>query len=1404
MAEQSTPNTFSAGMVTDLDPAYQSKESYFTGLNIRVITNGDKSFSIENIAGPSSKSSLNYTNRVHGAVIIEDYLIVIEKILSSNNITIRKYDLNSDGSFDGGESFSGTGLWTGAGLLSENCGKIEIESVVETENIHRIYFTDGITSLKTLNVKESTATINAMNVSDFEVFKPNLLTGVTLSDYNETGGGLKYGSYSYVYRLGSVNEGSYTDWSNISMPINIVKNSITNNTSLGVEGGSSGDVSSASLKLSIPNVSTSYETIQVASIHYTSENTQTINIIEEGSIVGTTETVTHTFTHSGFETETLVTGGIAAAIISNETWNTCKVLAQKDNKLFAGNLKSTSLDVDSAMESIGKLKSYRGSESGGTWTLETHSDDANPHRHYNGGSDNWSWDPNLTTDKKKYKFINYNFGVDAQNPVYVLGAETVGYSSGSDGFRMTFTQVDYFIDENHNASPTGSTSPAMQNDEQPANEIYTLSASYNNSSYINGKPGPHNPKWDNEFRSFKRGECYRFGVVFYDKQGNPGFTHHLGDIKMPDALDPNGKILNTAGDGVQDKVYNSQNSCWSPFSTPISGTPSVLAHALIPRLEVRLPSSITGEISGYKIVRAELTENDKIIITQGLLSHNEKHHTTESDNTDLAGKYGPQTAPYYPSEQDAGATTNPNGYPYRLAHKSYNVETPDVTLGNKEYLLGSGYMVRSLYVAEMNTIHGGSFGSNNYQYAGYKTKTEPDEDGKGGLHAIKYRVWPGFTNSSSGDSLKLNLQDSYGGYLALWAIDLKLGKTVVSGEEVSMTQNGIDRSYMHYTGQYDDDNPNQYNNQSDDDAAGGLLGTWWGQQSRAKWTGGAVDSLYITTDTNLPLLGKIENKTNDPSDVYSFHDIPGNDDGMVPWALSGNSNRSMTFLPYKYIVEIIRNTSNGFEQYGGDSPSAIGQTRFFDCTPYKDKAVTSISITGGDTYCDWYTYKNSWHKTEGAKAHNWASCVPLEMSMNTALRQGTYFGSGESTECFTQDSYLYNTAYSQENSLVGSTIKPSSWRSTDTFKAKIAASNTKIFGEITDSWTTFPANDFIELDLAQGQLTDLITLKNQLYAVQESGVSLLSINSRAIITGEGAAADIQIVTGTGTAIERYDYLTTHYGSQHFNEAIKTPSSFYVFDNDSSDIVKCDGQNITPIALHNNYKKFLSDITENKTIPTQTSSTDSAIGLIDKGVFSGYDNEFRECYYTIVNSLGAFNTFTFSDVDGKLISKLELRDHVVTSDILINKYLTYKNHFYGFSYEASNVNDKKYLLNSGVYQNFNVGFIVNDSPAINKVFDTSEILADTPLSDSTKLFTSHNLEDSLGQSQTVTSITSERIREGSHRLPLRNPSDSSPRLRGSWLKHTINYNQAATNGAIDQNNTKKFNIFAVNTRFRNSR
>ena len=357
-----------------------------------------------------------------------------------------------------------------------------------------------------------------------------------------------------------------------------------------------------------------------------------------------------------------------------------------------------------------------------------------------------------------------------------------------------------------------------------------------------------------------------------------------------------------------------------------------------------------------------------------------------------------------------------------------------------------------------------------------------------------------------------------------------------------------------------------------------------------------------------------------------------------------------------------------------------------------------------------------------------------------------------------------------------------------------------------DAWTVFPTNDFIELNLAHGKITDLINYKNQLYAIQDRGVSLLSVNSRALIQGEGAAADIQIVTGTGTAIERYDYLPTEFGCQHFNTGLKTPTGFYFLDIEKGDILKCDGQTITPLALSNNYKSFIESLTPNVNsyIPISGTSNASVIGRIDKGVFSGYDSRFREIYYTVIDQNETIHNFMISDLTGSLITKLELKDDEQGEPLIFRNYINYNNDLYGIALMSSTdqnpYDEILYQFNMGVYQRFNVGFIVNDNPAVNKVFDTAEVtFNESGTGSAVNGFSYHNFEDSIGLS---TSSIYEKYREGNLLVALRG---DNVRHRGNWLKYTLGFNQAVDgDNSYSTANNRKFHIFAVTSKIRQSR
>ena len=1432
MAEQSKPNTFAAGMITDLDPAYRPKDSYFTGLNIRVVTNGDNSYSLENIQAPVSKhesnqmfvsqstlgpvpqvSGLQYI--IHGAVVVDDYIITVESDSSSpKNWRIRKYNINAtNGNLIIEGQVQGY-LWQGTDLFSDTAGQIEMESVVETELIHRVYCTDGMTGLKSINVKDSS--IGDSTVTDFLAFKPNPKSQIELEEYLENGGNLLYGSYSYVYRLSSQGQSNYTDWSSISKPINVIDGSIVNNTSLGVNGGTALNNSSVAHKLKITNIpNENYNQIEVAAIYYAQEDVPVINIVETSPLSSST----HEFIHSGFETTTPVPGNIAAAIITNKTWSVCKSLAKKDNKLYAANLKSTSLDIHDIIEGFGKLKSYKGVEgAGGVWSLTAHEEDFNPHRHYNGSGGNFSWSDDLDEDKGIYKFINENFG-HPSSPVFVLGAETVGFSSGAEGFRMTFDHVPYKIDERFNKVPLSGAAagdgPVAPTEDQDANELYYVGAGENTNEWGGGKGGPYNPFFDFKYRSFKRGECYRFGIVFYDKQGVPGFVHHIGDVKMPDALDPNGKKINGIGSNASlaAKAKEEYNTRWSPFSGTsgddegntndgdITGN-EVWGYALIPRLEVKLPHSVTSQISGFKVVRAELTENDKTIITQGALSPAEDYETGGFGGSDtLEGKahYPPTslTIEHYDSgEFDA--------YPQRIANRQYLIDGSDVTFRNMNYNYTTGVSVKPLYLIMANRVHNVLATGNDHKHFGYDLKSDMEGGVSGtGMRLYKWKPYTKVLEDLTSENVMDQLKTTSGGSLFRWHKSTHLAKTVVQSEIITQSQNDQSVDYIHLGAGYKGASSGE---QFSGGGAGDFFPSCYGDESRADYALGVVPSLYVSLNHStsvIPLPSEIDVTVGgSTTESTSLGEYPSGD----PNDHHSEADSGFRFSGFKWMVELIRNTQDGFEQYGGATIAAVESTRFYDCSNYVRNTSSGtveydLRITGGDVFCDWYSLQNTTRDSTDS-TFIYGNVYPLESYVNVALRQGTYLGKTETASMLNLDNVLYTTSYSQENNLVSSAVMPSGFQEYDLFKAKIAASQTKILGELYDAWSVFPANDFIELPLANGRVTDLVNYKNQLYAVQDRGISLLSINARSLIQGEGAAADIQIVSGTGAAIERYDYLTTSFGSQHYNKSIVTPTGFYIFDNEGSEIVKCTGDQIIPIALTNQYKSFIQNITQG-TIPGGIESSSYVLGDINQGIWSGYDPEFRECYYSVFSALGQ-TIFTFSDLDGKLISEHNYKNpEKPESSLFVKRFIPYKNKVYIVTTATYSENrDGIFMLNEGLRESFSFGYTVNDNPAFSKIFDSCEVTRATGGAE--VKFGKHTLigSSAINEEYLVPS-NNERIRESKSIIALR--GENSPRVRGGWLLHAISYNQILMDDEYySEADNIKFDIFAISTKYRLSR
>ena len=296
-------------------------------------------------------------------------------------------------------------------------------------------------------------------------------------------------------------------------------------------------------------------------------------------------------------------------------------------------------------------------------------------------------------------------------------------------------------------------------------------------------------------------------------------------------------------------------------------------------------------------------------------------------------------------------------------------------------------------------------------------------------------------------------------------------------------------------------------------------------------------------------------------------------------------------------------------------------------------------VFGGDTYIGYHTYKKSLReKVDASYAVFFGQIVPLECDFNLNLRHGLYFGNNTSSiPRYISDDNFYNSDFDSENNGLVYVTEPLDWDGVNEWPSTIAWSEQKFTGDVTDNYSIFPINQIKDLDYNRGPITQMFDLNDKLFALQHSGTCLLSVNPRVLIpTKEGAS--IEAVTGSGKAVERYDYLS-NFGSQHFHGLAVSDSSAYYYDDNNCKFLRLGrgkGGGFGVISLgemglmqsyFNSFKNsIINDLPLTNLLINEPASSNYNENIIDSyesiesgigGISLGYDPEFSEILLTIM-------------------------------------------------------------------------------------------------------------------------------------------------------------------------------------------
>jgi hypothetical protein len=473
---------------------------------------------------------------------------------------------------------------------------VRVEGIVENECISRIFWTDNKNPLRSINVSQPGKNKLSPDVLDLTPLHTPSQVVVTKS----LSGSLPVGQLQYCYKYVSSNGGESV-MSPFSNLYHTSKQSFSSSSQY--YGSSSGDpyidVSSQGFEITIKDLDNDFDIIELYSILHV-QNDGPVRVSRVGSKQFTSGATDVVFYHTQWSGDLI--DGTDEVLIDTNTWDVCKDIAIKDNILFAGNLRTRDNTISEKEWNV-KIRRYNIADenSGGssnTGRITSNDSQINEYEILSGATtassvtpslgETWTngmpkwrtykgddvstiggtdYDDNGRTDVHKKQCHEYRYLSDGMT----LGGESYDYSENQlGGCRVTFGLKEKPIDIQNNVSAapyiqassiSGMSTDNISDDGSGGNVTDNTNTTFTATMAIGGSKDPA----VGNFKGYRRGEMYRFGVQLYDKNGRQGNVLWIGDIEMPEMNDPL-------------RMLRTQDSDYDPTRPTNDGTTNSLHH----------------------------------------------------------------------------------------------------------------------------------------------------------------------------------------------------------------------------------------------------------------------------------------------------------------------------------------------------------------------------------------------------------------------------------------------------------------------------------------------------------------------------------------------------------------------------------------------------------------------------------------------------------------------------------------------------------------------------------------------------------------------------------------------------------------------------------------------------------
>jgi len=631
-------------------------------------------------------------------------------------------------------------------------------------------------------------------------------------------------------------------------------------------------------------------------------------------------------------------------------------------------------------------------------------------------------------------------------------------------------------------------------------------------------------------RVFKDREIYRIGIEFYNGLGQKTAVKWMADLKAP-----TGNLedrLNTLNVTLKPEFFTYINSlCLNDESKPV----------------------------GYKVVRADREANDRTILCQGAMTSMICQTVDDPSNFNKwknIENRREESKKVVKKPIITSRDLNNSGILSEMNHLLHMNENPNVSDDSQEIFRESATDFKrqqtwqfnqmfQLYSPEVLFSTGLTFTPGlKFRVNGIANKSQINLWTKGILtrdeSVYREEKFPNRIQFSRGDGLgqygwigpgrdedgptRMNFKQLYHQCETFTPASSSIGYSIYGSPEITERGQGITN--------YFNDTEYQYSNSLESFLT-----------DAKKWTG--------DSDKNEPPIETINSWGAKCLTIVEGSDTDAFEDRQTLEKIWNDSQtgvlRGLVIAEVTYPDDYVYNSNI----YGGNSFEAKSRTNYIQIGEYQTLDNPTVQIDSpGDTYVQIFRVARlakTDTKVISDRAYQLTDTLSfkVETTVNLLNRQDLSLKSWETKNQYRYDEYhKYNNIYSQQSTLIQNQALDFKFKKVDAFDTRVIASKSKIPGEVIDSFTDFLDNEIIDLDGKYGAINNIVNFKDELFAMQDTGISKLIINPRVQVQGNDG---LSLELGRGAVLYDYQYLTTTSGTLNKWAVVVSPTGFYYLD-----------------------------------------------------------------------------------------------------------------------------------------------------------------------------------------------------------------------------------------------------------------